>query len=108
MQVAAGAHDGRPRATRSGPVDPVAFGRRAAAGDEETIVERARPLEVLFVNEGIGGHATLHRHLQVALADHPEVRGRFVEADKPTLVRKVAAKAIPGLASLDADLAALR
>ncbi len=65
-------------------------------------------MRVLFINENIGGHATVHHHLRSALADHPEVDARFLDVPPPGLPRRLASAPIPGLARLDADLQPLR
>ena len=38
-----------------------------------------RLMRVLFVNENIGGHATVHAHLRAALAARPDVDARFLD-----------------------------
>jgi glycosyltransferase involved in cell wall biosynthesis len=65
-------------------------------------------LRALFLNENIGGHATMHRHLRGALTEHPEVDARFVDLPRPGLPRKLFAAQIPGLARLDLDFQPLR
>ena len=62
-----------------------------------------RPLRALFLNENMGGHATMHRHLRGALTEHPEVDARFVDLPPPRLPRRLFAAQIPGLARLDLD-----
>lgn len=77
-------------------------GRRASAA-----VHGVR--RVLFVNENLGGHATMHLHLRRALAaDHPEVEATFLDVPRPGLLRRLAAVPVPGLDRLDADLQAVR
>ena len=64
---------------------------------------------MLFVNENLGGHAALHLHLRRALvADHPQVRGDFMDVPPPGFARVVASLPVPGLARFDADLQPLR
>lgn len=66
-------------------------------------------LRALFVNENIGGNATMHLHLRRALErDHPDVAARFLDVPRRGPVRRLAGAAVPGLATLDLDLAALR
>jgi glycosyltransferase involved in cell wall biosynthesis len=65
-------------------------------------------LRALFLSENIGGHATMHRHLRAALAEHPEVDARFRDLPRPGLARKIFAAQIPGLARLDLDFQPLR
>ncbi len=67
-----------------------------------------RPLRVLFVNENIGGHATVHHHLRAALRDHDDVDATFYDVPPPSLGRRLVGAAVPGLARLDADLQPLR
>ena len=65
-------------------------------------------MRVLFVNENIGGHATVHAHLRTCLADHPDLEATFLDVPRPSLGRRVAGARVPGLARLDADLQPLR
>lgn len=65
-------------------------------------------MKVLFVNENIGGHATTHRHLKVAFADHPGIEATFLDVPPDDLPRKLVAAPVPGLAGLDLDLQPLR
>lgn len=68
----------------------------------------APALRVLFVNENLGGHAALHRHLEAALAGRAEVDACFVHVPAAGLARRVLGAAVPGLARLDLDLQPLR
>jgi starch synthase len=64
---------------------------------------------VLFVNENLGGHATMHLHLRrVLAAEHPEIEATFLDVPPPGFLRRLAAVSLPGLDRLDADLQALR
>ena len=65
-------------------------------------------MRVLFVNENIGGHGTVHAHLRLALADHPEVEPDFLDVPSPGLGRRLVGAQVPGLARLDLDLQPLR
>ena len=65
-------------------------------------------MRVLFVNENIGGHMTVHQNLRRALATRPDVDARFFDVPEPGLVRKLVAAPLPGLARLDLDLQPLR
>lgn len=66
-------------------------------------------LRPLFVNENIGGNATMHLHLRSALdSHHPDVEAQFLDVPRRGLGRRIAGGAVPGLARLDLDLAALR
>src|SRR3954451_7841028 len=60
-------------------------------------------MRALFVSENIGGHRTLHRHLQTALADHPSVDARFVLVPSPGLPRRVIGASWPLLGRYDLD-----
>jgi starch synthase len=66
------------------------------------------PLRVLFVNENLGGHATMHQALRGVLSGHPEVSAEFLDVPAPGLARRLAAAPVPGLVRLDADLQSLR
>jgi starch synthase len=65
-------------------------------------------MRVLFVNENIGGHATVHRNLEHELRNHAEVEAEFLHAPDPTLLGRLAGAAVPGLAHFDLDLQPLR
>jgi alpha-maltose-1-phosphate synthase len=65
-------------------------------------------VRILFVNENIGGHATVHHHLAVALRDRGDVEAEFVTVPAPGRVRRLAGAPVPGLARLDLDLQPLR
>ena len=65
-------------------------------------------MRVLFVNENIGGHATVHHHLRRALEAHPEVEADFLDVPPPSLLRRLIGMRLPGLAGLDLDLQPLR
>lgn len=62
----------------------------------------------LFVNENIGGHATMHLHLREALKALPEVEASFIDVPPASGVRRLASARVPGLADLDLDLQPLR
>lgn len=66
------------------------------------------PIRPLFVNENIGGHATMHMAIRAALKSHPEVNAQFLDLPHAGLLRKFGAIPIPGLAREDFDLQALR
>jgi len=68
----------------------------------------AREMRALFVNENIGGHATMHLGIRHALAEHPEVEAEFLDAPDAGLLARVVRAPIPGLARLDLDLGPLR
>ncbi len=63
---------------------------------------------LLFVNENISGHATMHLHMFRALAEHPEVAVERLDVPSAGLVRRGFAAQIPGLDRLDLDLSPLR
>jgi glycosyltransferase involved in cell wall biosynthesis len=68
-------------------------------------VEHSR---VLFVNENIGGHATMHLAIRDALRNHPEVSADFIDAAPPGVLHRIVWQPIPGLARLDLDFQPLR
>jgi alpha-maltose-1-phosphate synthase len=65
-------------------------------------------VKVLFINENIGGHVTVHHHLRRALADHPHVQATFLDVPPPGPARRIVGAAVPGLGRLDLDLQPLR
>jgi glycosyltransferase involved in cell wall biosynthesis len=65
-------------------------------------------MRVCFVNENIGGHGTLHRHLRIALEAHDDVTARFVDVHPAGRLHRVARAPVPGLARLDLDASGLR
>jgi glycosyltransferase involved in cell wall biosynthesis len=66
------------------------------------------PLRVVFVDENIGGHRTMHEHLASALSAHPEVDPTFVHVPPRGPVRRAIGAQLPGLARFDLDLQPLR
>lgn len=66
------------------------------------------PRRILFLNENLGGHATLHLHLREALARTPDVHAEFVDVPEAGSVARLAGAQVPGLARLDGDFAPLR
>ena len=54
-------------------------------------------MRVHFVNENIGGHATMHQAIRLALREHPDVQSTFFDAPSSTLTRRVLSASIPGL-----------
>jgi hypothetical protein len=65
-------------------------------------------LRVLFVNENLGGHGSMHLYLKRALASHSCVTAEFFDLPSPGIARRLAAAPIPGLGRLDADFQPLR
>lgn len=65
-------------------------------------------MRVLFLNENIGGHVTVHVGIAGALSTHPDVEAEFLDVPPPGLFRRVLAAPLPGLARLDLDLQPLR
>jgi glycosyltransferase involved in cell wall biosynthesis len=65
-------------------------------------------MRVLFVNENLGGHATVHLNLERALQDHPEIDATFLHVPPPSFVRRLVGASVPGLGRLDLDLQPLR
>jgi len=67
-----------------------------------------RPLRAMFVNENIGGHATVHFHLERLLHGRADVEAVFHHVPAPGPVRRVLSARIPGLARFDLDGQSLR
>lgn len=63
---------------------------------------------VLFVNENIGGHRSMHMHIEAALRDEGRIDATFLDVPTPGLLRRLAAAQIPGLARRDLDLQPFR
>ena len=66
------------------------------------------PLRMLFLNENLGGHATMHRAIRATIGAYPEVVATFVDVPPRRLIRRIAGAGIPPLDRLDLDFAALR
>jgi glycosyltransferase involved in cell wall biosynthesis len=67
-----------------------------------------RPVRALFVNENIGGHATVHHHVRTIATRRADIAVTIVDVPPPGFWRKVAAVAVPGLGRVDADLRPVR
>lgn len=65
-------------------------------------------LRVLFLNEALGGHTTVHHNLRVELESHPEIEPVFVDVPKAGVSRRIVGAALPILGQLDADLQPVR
>ncbi|HVF32734.1 MAG TPA: glycosyltransferase family 4 protein [Acidimicrobiales bacterium] len=65
-------------------------------------------MRVHFVNENVGGHATMHLAIRRALAGRTDVEATFFDVPPPTGVRRLLGARVPGLDRFDADLQALR
>ncbi len=65
-------------------------------------------MRVLFVNENIGGHRSVHNNLRTALVAYPDVKAEFLDVPKSKGWRRLAGTSVPGLGRLDIDLQALR
>ena len=65
-------------------------------------------MRIHFVNENIGGHATMHAHVRSALVEIPEVEATFFDVPPRHGIERLLGARVPGLASLDADLQPLR
>ncbi|MGY1793886.1 glycosyltransferase family 4 protein [Geodermatophilus sp. SYSU D00525] len=65
-------------------------------------------MRALFVNENLGGHATVHANLKRSLVAFPEVHADFVDVPPPTFLRRVMGVRVPGLARADLDFQSLR
>jgi starch synthase len=63
---------------------------------------------LLFLNENIGGHATVHENLRAAFDEMADVHATFLDVPPRGWVRRVAGAAVPGLGRLDLDLQPLR
>ncbi len=67
------------------------------------------PGKVLFVNENLGGHASMHLSLREALPDvHPGLDAEFIDIPGSGYVRRALSAQLPVLAPLDLDLHPLR
>jgi glycosyltransferase involved in cell wall biosynthesis len=65
-------------------------------------------VQVHFVNENVGGHATLHQAVRTALAEgHPDVEASFFDVPPPSLARRLVSARVPR-ATTDWDLQPLR
>ncbi|WP_323793382.1 glycosyltransferase family 4 protein [Nocardioides sp.] len=65
-------------------------------------------MRVLFVNENIGGHRSVHNNLRSSLVAHPDVEAEFLDVPKAAGFRRAVGTSVPGLGRLDLDLQALR
>ena len=65
-------------------------------------------MKVLFVNENIGGHRSVHNNLRTSLRSHPDVEAEFLDVPKADGWRRAIGTSLPGLGHLDLDLQALR
>jgi alpha-maltose-1-phosphate synthase len=68
----------------------------------------ADPLRVLFVNENLGGHATMHLAIREELSTHRDVEARFIDVPRAGLSRRFFSAPLPFLAGHDLDLQPLR
>jgi starch synthase len=65
-------------------------------------------MRILFANENVHGHATMHLHLEHGLAAHPQIEASFFQVPPASLARRLFAAPWPGLGRLDLDLHPLR
>jgi alpha-maltose-1-phosphate synthase len=65
-------------------------------------------VRVHFVNENIGGHVTMHRHVKEALSRHPDVDATFWDVPRDVLAARLFGASWPGLSRLDLDLQVVR
>ncbi|MCV7227179.1 glycosyltransferase family 4 protein [Mycolicibacterium komossense] len=65
-------------------------------------------MRALFINENIGGHATVHHSLRRAFAQRNDIDVEFIDANEPQLIAKVLRKPVPVLGRWDVDLQPLR
>jgi glycosyltransferase involved in cell wall biosynthesis len=69
----------------------------------------ADPGRVLFLNENLGGHASMHLALRETLAEiAPGLDTELLSVPAPGLARRAVATSLPGLGPLDLDLASFR
>ena len=57
-------------------------------------------MRIHFVNENIGGHATMHAHIRSALAADPDVTATFFDVPPRGGVERAVGARIPGLGRL--------
>src|SRR5215208_2419728 len=65
-------------------------------------------MRIHFVNENLGGHATMHFHLRAALAEQLDVDPTFFDTPNRGPLERLIGASIPGLGGLDLDLHSLR
>jgi glycosyltransferase involved in cell wall biosynthesis len=65
-------------------------------------------MRIQFVNENIGGHATMHRHVRAALANSTSIHPTFLDLPTPSLARRLLGAQVPVLDRLDLDLQLIR
>jgi alpha-maltose-1-phosphate synthase len=65
-------------------------------------------MRVLFVNENIAGHATVHHHLRATMDEAVGIHPVHLDVPRPGLGRRVVGASVPGLGRLDLDLQPLR
>ena len=65
-------------------------------------------MRVLFVNENIGGHATVHHNLRLTLGDHRDLEADFIDIPERGWLRRIFGASIPVLGRFDLDLQPLR
>lgn len=65
-------------------------------------------MRIHFVNENIGGHATMHEHLRAALAESPSVQATYFDIPPRRGLERLLGARMPGLGSLDVDFQPLR
>lgn len=63
---------------------------------------------LLFLNENIGGHATVHENFAAAFASRDDVDATFVHVPPRRGIRRVLGRRLPVLGPLDLDLQPLR
>lgn len=65
-------------------------------------------MKALFLNENLGGHATVHANLRRVFEGRSDVHADFVDVPWPSFGRKVFSHTVPGLSRLDLDFQSLR
>jgi glycosyltransferase involved in cell wall biosynthesis len=67
------------------------------------------PGRVLFVNENLGGHASMHLYLRDALDEvHPGLDAEFIDVPRSGTLRRALSAQVPVLGPLDLDLHPVR
>jgi alpha-maltose-1-phosphate synthase len=65
-------------------------------------------MRVHFVNENIGGHVTMHRHVKEAIEGYTDVEATFWDVPRDVFAARAFGASWPGLSRLDLDLQLVR
>jgi len=65
-------------------------------------------VHVHFVNENVGGHATMHFNVRRALAGHADVQATFWDVPRDVFAARLVGASWPGLGQLDLDFHLVR